>query len=295
MNDVSILKLSLRYDDGSRQELTVDAATALIGSGSHCEIRLPAQDAAIEQLRLSVDGSSIFAAVRSLEHPVTLNGAAFVEGRLLPDSLLRIGRVELVVSLVEMAVARSASGGKKASGRSPAIYALAAIGFPLGFYLLLTHRHTERGLPPEVESPPLFVAASAARCPEPTPDAALALGGEELRRAEAARERAPFSGHDAVSAVNAFERAAACFATSASPGRASDATRQAEQLKSGVELDFHVHRVRLERSLATKSYEEARTEVRLLLSYVGRHGAYASWLASLDRQIELKFAGKKRK
>jgi hypothetical protein len=56
-----------------------------------------------------------------------------------------------------------------------------------------------------------------------------------------------------------------------------------------------VHRVRLERALATKSYEEARTEVRLLLSYVGRHGSpYSSWLLSLDRQIELKFAGKKR-
>ena len=34
----------------------------------------------------------------------------------------------------------------------------------------------------------------------------------------------------------------------------------------------------------------------LLLSYIGRHsGAYANWLSSLDRQIELKFAGKKQR
>lgn len=294
MNDVPILKLSLRHDDGTRQELTVDAAQALIGSGSHCEIRLPAEDAAVEQLLLSVDGSGIFGQVRSLERAVTLNGVPFVEGRLLADGMLRIGRVEIFVSVIESAVARSASAtNKKGSRGSPAIYAMAAIGFPLGFYLLFTQKQPDGGLPTEVEPPPLFAAASATRCPESTPEAAVALGGEELRRAETARERAPFSGQDAVGAVNAFQRASACFTRGAAPERASDASRQGERLKEGVELDFHVHRVRLERALATKSYEDARKEVRLLLSYVGRHGnPYRSWLTSLDRQIELKFAGK---
>lgn len=294
MNEVAILKLSVRHDDGTRQDLTVDAAQALIGSGSHCEIRLPSEDAAVEQLLISVDGSGIFGQVRSLERPVTLNGVPFVEGRLLSDGLLRIGRVEIFVSLVESSVARSASGHKQAGGGSPGIYALAAVGFPLGFYLLLSNRPAEGALPSEVEPPPLFAAASASRCPEPAPDASLALAGEELRRAETARERAPFSGHDAVSAVNAFQRAAACYGVAQAPERAADATSQAERLKESVQRDFHVHRVRLERALATKSYEEARTEVRLLSSYVGRHGSpYASWLLSLDRQIELKFAGKK--
>jgi hypothetical protein len=295
MNEVPILKLSVRHDDGTRQDLTVDAAQALIGSGSHCEIRLPSEDAAVEQLLISVDGSGIFGQVRSLERPVTLNGVPFVEGRLLSDGLLRIGRVEIFVSLVESSVTRSASGRKKAGGgSSPGIYALAAVGFPLGFYLLLTQRQAEGALPTEVEPPPLFAAASATRCPEAAPDASLALAGEELRRAETARERAPFSGQDAVSAVNAFQRAAACYGVAQAPERAADAASQAERLKENVQRDFHVHRVRLERSLATKSYEEARTEVRLLTSYVGRHGSpYASWLMSLDRQIELKFAGKK--
>lgn len=296
MNDVPILKLSLRHDDGTRQELTVDAAQALIGSGSHCEIRLPAEDAAVEQLLLSVDGSGIFGQVRSLERPVTLNGVPFVEGRLLSDGLLRLGRVEIFVSIVESSVARSASAAKKGRSASPTIYAMAAIGFPLGFYLLLSHRHGESALPTEVEPPPLFAEAGAMRCPEGTAEAAAAFGGQELRRAETARERAPFSGQDAVGAVNAFQRAAACFTRGDAPERARDASHQGEQLKENVQLDFHVHRVRLERALATKSYEEARTEVRLLLSYVGRRGsAYSSWLTSLDRQIELKFSGKKRK
>lgn len=293
MNEVSTLKLSVRHDDGTRQELGIDAPSALIGSGSHCEIRLPAEDAAVEQLLLTVDGSSIFAQVRSLERTVTLNSVPFVEGRLLPDGILRIGRVELVTSLVDTGLVNGAKG-REASRGSPAIYAMAAIGFPLGFYLLLSHRPAEGALPSEVEPPPLFAVASAARCPEPAPDAAFALGREELRRAETARERAPFSGQDAVNSVNAFQRAASCFTAAAAPELASQSARQGKQLESSVQMDFHVHRVRLERALATKSYEDARTEVRLLLSYVGRRGnAYAGWLTSLDRQIELKFSGKK--
>jgi hypothetical protein len=296
MNEVSILKLDVRHDHGARQELIVEAPQALIGSGSHCELRLAVEDAAVEQLLLSVDGSGIFGQVRSLERQVTLNGVPFVEGRVLPNAILRIGRVELIVSLVVSEVARGAGGGHKAKSGSPGIYAMAAIGFPLGFYLLLSHRHADGALPTEVEPPPLFAAASATRCPEATRDGALAFGSEELRRAETARERAPFSGQDAVSAVSSFQRAAACFTSAEAPERAADSTRQAAQLKTTVETDFHVHRVRLERALATKSYDDARTEVRLLLSYVGRHaGPYASWLLSLDRQIELKFAGKKRK
>lgn len=293
MNEVSALKLSIRNDDGSRQELTIDTPQALIGSGSHCEVRLSAEDAAVEQLLVTVDGSSIFAQVRSLERAVTLNGVPFVEGRLLPDSILRLGRVEIVASLVETGMATGAKGGKNGTS-NPAIYALGAIGFPLGFYLLLATPSTQGALPSEVEPPPLFAAASAARCPESAPDAALAFGREELRRAETARERAPFSGQDAVNSVNAFQRAAACFESAAAPEHDRESARQGKQLETAVSRDFHVHRVRLERALATKSYEEARTEVRLLLSYVGRRGsAYASWLTSLDRQIELKFAGKK--
>jgi hypothetical protein len=292
MSDVSMLEIGVRYPNGTRQRLTIDTATALIGSGSHCEVRLPAEDAAIEQLRISLDAAGIFGQVRSLERSVTLNGVPFVEGRLLPDSLLSIGRAELTVSIVETLLARG-QAKKKESGRS-AIYALGILGFPLGFYLVLSQRDTGSALPNEVEPPALFATAGAVRCPESGADAALAVAAEELSRAETARERAPFSGQDAVSAVAAFQRAAACFALADAGDRSNDAERQGNTLQRDVETEFHVHRVRLERALATRSYEEARTEVRLLLSYIGRRsGTYAGWLLSLDRQIELKFAGKK--
>jgi len=293
MNDVSILEISVRYPDGTRQQLTVDAATALIGSGSHCEIRLPPEDAAVEQLRLSLDAAGIFGQVRSVERGVTLNGVPFVEGRLLQGSLLAIGRVELTVAVIETLVARGQTKKQRESGKS-VIYALAALGLPLGFYLVLSQRDVGSVLPNEVEPPALFADASATRCPEDEPSPALAVATEERRRGETARERAPFSGQDAVSAVVAFRRSAACFVRAGSEGQAGDSRRQADALEHDVQTEFHVHRVRLERALATKSYEDARTEVRLLLSYIGRHsGGYANWLLSLDRQIELKFSGKK--
>ncbi|HYQ44849.1 MAG TPA: hypothetical protein VER11_22845 [Polyangiaceae bacterium] len=293
MNEVSTLEISVRYPNGTRQTLTVDSATALVGSGSHCEIRLPSEDAAVEQLRLSSDAAGVFGQVRSLERSVTLNGVPFVEGRLLSGGVLSIGRVELTVSVVETQLARGQTKHKKDSGSS-AIYALAMLGFPLGFYLVLSHQDADAALPNEVQPPPLFATASATQCPESEHDAALAVATEERRRAETARERAPFSGQDAVNAVVAFRRSAACFTRADVGQRASDSALQADSLQRDVEREFHVHRVRLERALATKSYEEARTEVRLLLSYIGRHsGAYANWLLSLDRQIELKFAGKK--
>jgi hypothetical protein len=293
MNDVSILEISVRYADGNRQKLTVDSATALVGSGSHCEIRLPPEDAAVEQLRLTNDAGGIFGQVRSLERSVTLNGVPFVEGRLLPQSVLTIGRVELTVSMVETVVGRGQAKQKRESSRS-ASYALAFVGLPLGFYLLLSQNDSGAALPIEVQPPPLFAAANNVQCPEADRDAALAVATQERRRAETARERAPFSGQDAVNAVVAFRRSAACFNVAESGERASDSVRQADTLEREVQTEFHVHRVRLERALATKSYEEARTEVRLLLSYIGRRsGAYANWLLSLDRRIELKFSGKK--
>jgi len=293
MNDVAVLEISVRHADGTRQQLTVDSATALVGSGSHCEVRLPPEDAAVEQLRLSNDAAGVFGQVRSLERNVTLNGVPFVEGRLLPGSVLAVGRVELTVAVVETLVARGQAKQKRDSSRS-ASYALGILGFPLGFYLLLSQSSSDAALPSEVEPPPLFAAASSVQCPETEHGAALAVAAEERRRAETARERAPFSGQDAVNAVLAFRRSAACFTLADSLERAGDSVRQADALERDVQTEFHVHRVRLERALATKNYEDARTEVRLLLSYIGRHsGAYANWLSSLDRRIELKFSGKK--
>lgn len=294
MNELWALKVNVRFRDGSRQELTVDAERALIGSGAHCEIRLPSEDSAVEQLAVSMSSGNLFGEVRHLERQVLVNGVPFLEGRLPPGAVVRIGNVELVIEPFETSLALSGKKHRENSG-SPLIYALAVVGFPLGFYLLLTHPNDASALPQEVEPPALF-AQNPEPCPQTDRAAAAAFAGTEWASAEAARERAPFDGKDGVNAALAFERAAACFTRAEDPARAEQARQAAAKLKQAVQSDFHVHRVRLERALATKAYEEARAEVHLLLSYVGRtSGEYASWLSSLDRQIQLKFVGKKAK
>jgi hypothetical protein len=174
------------------------------------------------------------------------------------------------------------------------VYVIGAIGFPLAFYWLLTMKPPERGLPSSVPPPALFEEASPPRCSEDDGRAALTLGQKALLEAQSSRERAPFDAEDGIGAVSSFERAAACFKAAGSPAASEEARVSAALLRGQLNDEFHVHRVRLERALTTRRYEEARTEVRLLLTFVGRRSSdYTRWLSDLDRQIELKFSGKK--
>ena len=44
------LRFLVRYPDGRGEELTIEADRVLIGSGAHCEIRLPVDQAAMEHV-----------------------------------------------------------------------------------------------------------------------------------------------------------------------------------------------------------------------------------------------------
>ncbi|HYO97620.1 MAG TPA: FHA domain-containing protein [Polyangiaceae bacterium] len=289
-----ILKFVIQGSDGQIRELVVDSDTALIGSGAHCEIRLSSDDAAVEQLRVEARSGGVFAEVRSLDPATLLNGAPFAQGRLLPDSLLRIGRTEISVS--SGATEAAAQHAKKRQERSgnPLIYAMGAIGCPFGFYMLFVTQPEASALPRAVPPPALW-AEDASECRERETGAALVRGERARMQADSARERAPFRPEDGVLAVDLYARAAACLASANRPEEGAAARSAGESLRRKVASEFHVHQVRLERALATKRYDQARTELRVLLSFVGRRGGeYADWLSNLDRQIELKFSGKKR-
>src|SRR3954468_1646496 len=105
MNELWALNVNVRFSDGSRQELSVDAERALIGSGAHCEIRLPTEDSAVEQLLISMSGGILIGEVRHLERPVLVNGVPFMEGRLPPGALVRIGSVDLAIEPFETSLA----------------------------------------------------------------------------------------------------------------------------------------------------------------------------------------------
>jgi hypothetical protein len=294
MADAATLKFTIVHPDTRTEELVVDADTALVGSGAHCEVRLPYEQAAVEQLRVEARGANLFAACRSMHPPTLLNGAPFTEGRLLPGSVLSSGATQI---RVELGGAAAGAGARRRAERrsSPLVYVLGIVGFPLSFYVLLTIEPPAADLPGAVDPPALWAPAVKAACSESAADTAAALAERERSRAEAARERSPFYPEEGLHAVLLFERASACYRVAGQPDRAQQAERAALDLKRKADSDVHVHHVRLERALATARYEQARREVRILLAFVGKRGGeYAEWLAVLDRMIELKFSGKKK-
>ncbi|HMI90384.1 MAG TPA: FHA domain-containing protein [Polyangiales bacterium] len=287
------LKFTLMHPDGRVEQLAVDADLALVGSGAHCEIRLPYESAAVEQLRIEARGIGLFAASRSMDPPTLLNGVPFTEGRLLPGSVLTSGGIQIRVELDDATGVAGARGKTKESS-NPLVYGLAIVGLPLGFYLFLTMQTATAELPAAVDPPSLWAEAAEGACSERAADTAHALAERESLRAEAARERSPFHPEEGLHAVALFQRASACYRVAGELTRGEHAQRAALELKRRAESDFHVHHVRLGRALATKHYDRARREVGILLEFVGKRGGrYAEWLTVLDRTIELKFSGKK--
>ena len=286
------LKFLLHDAEGRVSELRVDSELARVGSGAHCEVRLPKDQAAVEQLRIEVRAGAVFAEARSLVPVTLLNGLPFTQGKVLPDSTLQIGNLQLRVTTVNAGGEQRKRPAHEAS-RSKAVYAAGAIGFPLGLWALFATAPPAAAELTAVPAPSLFANAETT-CSESAEGPARALAEQELLRAESARERAPFAPAEGVEAVALYARSAACFRAAGDNEQAERVLATAETLKRNLNQDFRVHQVRLEWARATQHYSEARTEVRLLLSFVGRKGGeYADFLGSLDRQIELKYLGKK--
>lgn len=290
--DLGSLKFVIRDAAGSVRELGVDSDVARVGSSAHCEIRLPAEQAAAEQLRVEARAGGVFAAVRSLTPATLLNGVPFTQGRLLPESVLQIGGFQLSVTAASLGLRAHAKPAREVS-RSRLVYALAAVGFPLGVWVLVMTEPRAEATVAAVAPPALFLDQPSP-CRENAPGPALSLAEAELLRAETARERAPFDAEQGVNAVALYERAAACFRVAEQVEEATHATAAAQELKRKMNQEFHLHQVRLAWARETEHFLEARREVGLLLSFVGnRGGEYAKFLSALDRQLELKSSVRK--
>jgi hypothetical protein len=269
------------------RKLRVDSDTARVGSGSHCEVRLASEDAAFEQIQLQTRAGGVFAEARSFEPPAFLDGAPFTQGRLLPQSVLCIGRVELRVALVDRHP-RAGSARRRTGTRL--LYVLGGFGIPLGI-LLSAPRAPSDGPEWNLEPQVLWADAGASACASDGHGSADALADMLRRQGESARERAPFSPRDGVQAVELLSRAAACYVEAKNERQAKLSRAAAERLKLDLEHQFHVHQVRLERALDSHRYDQAKRETRILLSFAApRGGAYFDWLSTLERQIDVGFS-----
>ena len=273
------------YADGRAEEILVDTDRALIGSASHCELRLPPEIAAHEHVEVFAHEGAVHFRTRpyALLALPALDGVATAEGHWQGGSALRVGNVQMYVQLVSLGMAKAKPPLWALFVAIPAI-ALTAVGVALA-------RPVERGLPVIPEAPALLSARDA-KCPEVAPEQRPVLATEKLRIALAKRERSPFAPQDGIEAVALFELAAACFRVGALPAQAAEADDAAGVLRAKLDEDYRVRRVRLEHAYRTHQTGAVKRELAVLIPMtLHRRGAYTEWLAALERAVTAELEG----
>lgn len=281
------LGFSLQFPDGRVEQLLVDSERVLIGSGAHCEIRLPADLAQIEHVLIHWNGAVASAEARSFTPHPLINGAGFTAAPLLPDSTLTIGQVQIVVRPAEIgdgaAVIR-----RKEEKTSPMTYVLAVVAIPLSLYILFDDPPTDEIAELPAERPALFAEAPRT-CPQAGGVEAKNIAQTKRRLAESKRERGPFHVQDAVASVPLFEEAAACFRAASDDAAAQASLADAAALRERLGEDYRARQMRLEHALSVRDLPTAQKEVKRLLGMLsGQQHAYVTWLSNLDRRIALK-------
>lgn len=274
-------RFRLVYADGRQESVLVDSERALIGSASHCELRLPPGTAAHEHVEIFAHEGAVHFATRhyALSNLPALDGVAIMEGRWQAGSSLRIGDAQMTVELVQLGMAKAKPPLWALFIAIPAI-AITAVGVALA-------RPVDRGLPPIPEAP-VLVGPKDARCPDVSAEQRPVLATEKLRIALAKRERSPFAPQEGFEAIALFEVSAACFRAAGQPQPAAEADDSANALRVKLDEDYRLRRVRLEHAYRTHQSNAVKRELSVLIPMTShRRGPYTEWLAFLDRAVTI--------
>ncbi len=288
---MSLLKFHVRYADGRKEDLAIEAEQATIGSGAHCEIRLPVEAARVEHVSVSVTAAGVYAQAISFDPPPLVNGVPFTQGALLPESVLTLGNVDIVITIPDSSKPESTvmRGGTKQQKTSPVSMVLAAALLPLAAYALLgDDGPTGLSAPPQ-KVPDLWEAQIVA-CPQNGQTQALSIAQERHAVAETKRERSPFDIRDGVSAVPLYEAASACFKAAGDNRSSEDDKAMATSIRDRMAEEYKTHVVWLEHCLKIEDWRAAQREVALLMAYTeGKKGEYVTWLSNLERHLRVKY------
>lgn len=291
------LEFSIAQGQGTvPDKIVVDSDRVLIGSGPHCEIRLPPDQAQAEHVLITFVGGHVYAQARAAQPPPLLNGAPFSEIQVEKGSRLQIGPAEITVSLIEIADQAKIAVGKKKDQVNPLTYVLAAIAVPICLFILFDDSGASDIQPKPQEVPALW-ADEALGC-EYDKEQALAVARDKKILALGRRERSPFDVRDGVLAVPLFEMSAACYRAAGDNARAEDMAAAGQRLREQMEEAYRAHQMRLEHALDVRSLRTAHQETQVLLRMLeGKTGPYVTWLSNLDRQLKLKLGdiGKKKR
>jgi len=279
--------IEVRGPHGPVEKLAVHCARVLVGSGAHCDVRLPVEHAAVEHVELTAVEGRLHARARAFDPAPTLGGAPFVQSYVEPGVWIGIGPYQILATPV--AEEATSADRRRGTARRPfvAIVAVAAT-------LLLAAGFSRRGTGADgrtpAEPPPLWTGPVTS-CPQTGTGSALAFARERATLAEGKRERRPFQVRDGVVAVSLFEVASACYVAAGEAERAAATSRDAGELRARVQADYHAHQVRLEHAIFVGDRPTAAHEVKVLRAFTeGSSGPYAAWLSDMDRRLQLELA-----
>jgi hypothetical protein len=164
---VSFLRFQIRHPTGQVEHLNVEGERVLIGSGAHCEIRLPIDQSAVESVLVQRSAGGVFAQALSFEPPPTINNTPFSQAPLQPESALGIGPVQIYVTLSDTAQGEAVIAKKK-QATSPVTLVLAAVcALGAAYYFLLMDE--EKGPAPQPTQVPELWEPPVRRAPPSKP------------------------------------------------------------------------------------------------------------------------------
>jgi hypothetical protein len=271
--------------------MVIDADRVIVGSGAHCEVRLPPEEASPEHLEVRRTVAGVHARARALDDLPRLDGVPFDEGPIHEDAVVTIGAVSLRIRAVE--VAPSDATFRAPKNRTSPLALVGAAVIAIGCLAIIFDDDAPRARDPIPDDAPRLFAEPVSRCSVDDPEQAGALASERWIAAEGKAERRAFDAKDGIAAVPLYELAAACFARAGDDDSAAEALDRGKSLRRSIEEDYHVHRVRLAHALTVDDAVTARKETRILRAFTqaavagGSPSRYVGWLESLERRLEI--------
>ena len=282
MMDATGIEFEVFLPDGRRDRFVADGEHLLIGSGAHCEVRLPVDLAAPEHVSVRVRNNHLLVEARASHPPSYLNESRLSRAEMALGESLQIGEVRIRIRANGRQVGQQTSG-KKAK-MSVVTYLLIALIAPWSILTLLRDKSVSSV--PVPQDVPILWETSEVKCREIESTAALAIAEDMAYEAAAHQERRPFLVQSGVAAVRLYRESAECYRVGGDERSAVSLSRHASGLARDIEDDYRNHRVRLEHAMSVKDWDTAQSEVRVLRNLTeGRPGEYVAWLSSMDRQF----------
>jgi hypothetical protein len=279
------LRVLITRDGNVLSDVQVQGTSVLIGSGGHCDVRLGPDLLALEHVRLRIEEGQVWAETLSRSPAVMMGGAPFSSGFVTPHDALAVGPL-----FIQMAAWHEQVKKKSGHKRFIPLVLLLAVLASFAVSAAVAKKGAKQAKLPEPPTSPFIDAEGKAHfsCPEQASASAGVAAADLWREAMDHRERSPFSPRNGLEAVRLMNTAAACYDVGDNRDAGEEARTQATQLRSQLEKSFHVHRVRLDHSIATKDFSLSKVEVAILKSFMaGQDHPYAVWLDNMERWLEV--------